>query len=136
MKCYRVETEQKGPERVRWMDFCDDIDLVFTKKGLDRDPLHRVKEIDKSVFEPIRQKAMKFTAEDDELMEDLLTSYKMVFTNKRIHMKPLFEDFDITKIGYVTKNQFVRILKQFELIPKNERQFNLLLKKYMDKGNL
>lgn len=51
-------------------------------------------------------------------------------------MKPLFEDFDITKIGYVTKNQFTRLLKQYDLIPHNERQFNLLLKKYMDKGNL
>ena len=51
-------------------------------------------------------------------------------------MKPLFEDFDITKIGYVTKNQFTRILKQFDFIPKDERSFNILLKRYMDKGNL
>lgn len=53
-----------------------------------------------------------------------------------MHLKPLFEDFDITKIGYVTKNQFMRILKQFEFVPKNDQQFNLLLKKYMDRGNL
>lgn len=51
-------------------------------------------------------------------------------------MKPLFEDFDITKIGYVTKNQFTRILKQFGFIPPDEGLFNLLLKKYMDKKNL
>ena len=44
-------------------------------------------------------------------------------------MKPQFEDFDITKIGYVTKNQFTRLLKRFDLIPDNENQFNLLLKK-------
>lgn len=60
----------------------------------------------------------------------------MAFRTKRVHLKPLFEDFDITKIGYVTKNQFTRILKQFDFIPKNEKGFNLLLKKYMDKGNL
>jgi hypothetical protein len=35
----------------------------------------------------------------------------------------------------VTKNQFCRILKQFELVP-NETLYNLLLKKYMDRGNL
>jgi Ca2+-binding EF-hand superfamily protein len=51
-------------------------------------------------------------------------------------LKPLFEDFDITKIGYVTKNQFTRILKQFDFIPKDDHAFNLLLKRYMDKGNL
>lgn len=53
-----------------------------------------------------------------------------------MHLKPLFEDFDITQIGYVTKNQFTRILKQFDFIPKDDHGFNLLLKKYMDKGNL
>ena len=59
-----------------------------------------------------------------------------MITTRRLHLKPQFEDFDITKIGYVTKNQFVRILKQFELFPPNEKLFNLLLKKYMDRGNL
>lgn len=36
----------------------------------------------------------------------------------------------------MTKNQFTRILKQFDFIPKDDRAFNLLLKRYMDKGNL
>lgn len=66
----------------------------------------------------------------------LLQSYQKTISNKRTNLKPLFEDFDITKIGYVTKNQFTRILKQFDLVPKNDRQYNLLLKKYMDRGNL
>ena len=65
-----------------------------------------------------------------------MQSYKKVFKTKRLHLKPLFEDFDITKIGYVTKNQFTRLLKQYDLIPNSEQQFNLVLKKYMDKGNL
>jgi Ca2+-binding EF-hand superfamily protein len=51
-------------------------------------------------------------------------------------LKPQFEDFDITKIGYVTKNQFCRILKQFDLVPPTEKLLNLVLKKYMDRGNL
>lgn len=59
-----------------------------------------------------------------------------MITTKRLHLKPQFEDFDITKIGYVTKNQFCRILKQFGMTPPSDALFNLLLKKYMDKGNL
>jgi Ca2+-binding EF-hand superfamily protein len=51
-------------------------------------------------------------------------------------LKPHFEDFDTTKIGYITKNQFLRILDQFGVLPKNEDDVNLLLKKYVDKGNL
>lgn len=48
----------------------------------------------------------------------MLESYQKAISNKRVHLKPLFEDFDITKIGYVTKNQFTRILKQFDFVPK------------------
>jgi hypothetical protein len=46
------------------MDFCEDIDLVFTKKGLDKDPLCKVSQIDKSVFEPVKCISIKFTAEE------------------------------------------------------------------------
>lgn len=84
----------------------------------------------------MRHSALTFTAEEEALLGELLQGLRDVITTKRLHLKPQFEDFDITKIGYVTKNQFVRILKQFELFPPNERQFNLLLKKYMDRGNL
>jgi Ca2+-binding EF-hand superfamily protein len=118
------------------MDFCDDVDAIFTTKGIDKDPLHKVPQIDRTIIEPIKSVPVEFTEEENELLIDLLRSYQIAFRNKRLHMKPLFEDFDITKIGYVTKNQFTRLLKQEDLIPNNERQFNLLLKKYMDKGNL
>lgn len=45
LKMYRVDEEGAREERVRWMDFCEDVDLVFTRKGLDKDPLHRVAQI-------------------------------------------------------------------------------------------
>lgn len=45
------------------MDFCDDVDLVFTKKELEKDPLHRVPQIDKSVFEPVNRLTVQFSPE-------------------------------------------------------------------------
>ena len=50
-------------------------------------------------------------------------------------MKPSFQDFDKTNQGYISKNQFVRILNQFQLFP-DEPNLNLLLKRYIDRGNL
>ena len=50
-------------------------------------------------------------------------------------MKPTFQDFDKTQLGYVSRNQFLRILNQFDLFPNNEA-LNLLLKRYTDRGNL
>jgi len=32
------------------MDFCDDVDLIFTKKGIDKDPLFKVPQIDKTII--------------------------------------------------------------------------------------
>ena len=136
LNIYHVDALGSREKRIKWMDFCEDVDTIFTTKGIDKDPLYKVPQIDKSIIEPIKNVPVEFTEEENMIIGELLMSYKMVFKNKRLHLKPLFEDFDITKIGYVTKNQFTRLLKQFDLIPNNERQFNLLLKRYMDKGNL
>lgn len=61
--------------------------------------------------------------------------YNKEIQNKRVLIKPHFEDFDITKQGYISKNQFLRILNQFGLFP-NEEALNLILKRYTDKGTL
>lgn len=45
------------------MDFCEAVDIVFTKKGLDKDPLCRVEQIDKRVFEPVKHIEIQFTAQ-------------------------------------------------------------------------
>lgn len=50
-------------------------------------------------------------------------------------MKPHFQDFDRTKNGYISKNQFTRILYQFNLFPDNH-SLDLILRKYIDNGNL
>ena len=130
------EVNNSREKRIKWMNFCDDVDAIFTTKGIEKDPLHHVPQIDKTIIEPIKSVPLDFTEEEREILCNLLNSYKIAFKNQRLHLKPSFEDFDITKIGYVTKNQFTRILKQFNLIPPEERQYNLLLKMYMDKGNL
>jgi hypothetical protein len=43
------------------MDFCDDVDAIFTTKGIDKDPLHKVPQIDRTIIEPIKSVAVEFT---------------------------------------------------------------------------
>lgn len=130
---YRVEPTDK---RIRWMDFCDDIDLVWTTKGIDKDPLYKVQPYDISLTIPARRVYLELTAAEESRLADLLEKYRREIASKRILLKPHFEDFDTTKIGYITKNQFLRILDQFDVLPKNQDDVNLLLRKYIDKGNL
>lgn len=60
--------------------------------------------------------------------------YRTVVQNRRIHLKPMFQDFDITKCGHVTKSQFLRVLTQLGIFAP-EPVLNLILRRYMDKGN-
>ena len=65
----------------------------------------------------------------------MIERYKQEILNRRVLLKPHFQDFDRTKVGHISKIQFLRILNQFGLFP-NEEAINLILKRYIDKGNL
>jgi hypothetical protein len=49
---YRVEDNDI---RIKWMNFCDDIDLVWTTKGIDKDPLYKVAPYDTALTIPARR---------------------------------------------------------------------------------
>jgi Ca2+-binding EF-hand superfamily protein len=52
-----------------------------------------------------------------------------------MNVKPMYQDFDITKNGHVSKMQFVRVLAQLG-INAPDHLMHLVLKRYMDKGNV
>ena len=66
----------------------------------------------------------------------LLMAIKTEIMNKRILIKPQFQDYDRTNSCHVTAEQFRRVLKELKLIPPNEDQYQLLVRKYFDKGNI
>lgn len=59
LKEYRVEPTDK---RIKWMDFCDDIDLVWTTKGIDKDPLYKVAPYETALTLPARRLYLDLTA--------------------------------------------------------------------------
>lgn len=61
--------------------------------------------------------------------------YREEIRNRRVLLKPHFMDFDKTRTGHISKNQFLRILTQFGLCPDKEA-VNLIFRRYTDKGNL
>jgi Ca2+-binding EF-hand superfamily protein len=68
-------------------------------------------------------------------IDQLLEEYRQAVQNKRIHLKPIFQDFDITKNGHVTKAQFLRVLDLLKITPPHN-EMQMLLRRYMDKGNV
>lgn len=75
------------------------------------------------------------TQEEADKINGILAEYRKAVVIKRIHLKPMFQDFDITKNQHVTKHQFLRTLGQLG-VSTSEDVLNVLLKAYMDKGNV
>ena len=49
MKIYNVDGVDTREKRIKWMDFCEDVDTIFTTKGIDKNPEYKVPQIDKSI---------------------------------------------------------------------------------------
>ena len=75
------------------------------------------------------------TYEENQKLDKVLSNYRGAIQNRRVLLKPNFEDFDKTKLGYITKNQFLRILNSFNLYPDAE-SLNLILKRFTYRANL
>jgi len=97
--------------------------------------LFKVPSVTENTTLAARRKFFDMTEEEYARLEELLSMYRSLIYNRRVLLKPLFEDFDRTKVGHISKNQFLRILTQFGLLP-DKNDLNIILKRYTDKGNL
>lgn len=68
-------------------------------------------------------------------LQHLLETVKKEIADRRLLLRPHFQDFDRVRNGYVTKSQFLRVLNQFDILA-NDEFLNVLLKCYVDKGSL
>lgn len=103
-------------------------------KELEKDPLQKVQQTSDMTTIPARRNFLIFSEEEQSIFEGVLHAFKKEIANKRVLIKPHFQDFDRTKQGYLSKNQFLRVLHQFQLLP-DEYHLNLILRKYVDKGS-
>lgn len=53
---------------------------------------------------------------------------------ERILLKPSFMDFDRSQQLHITSHQFLRVLKSLGLMPANEAIFDLIIRRYCDRG--
>lgn len=120
---------------VNYKDFCASINAAFTTYGIQQDPLAKVAPVTVNNTMQARRKYLDFTEEEKAMIGGILAEYKEAVRIKRIHLKPMFQDFDITCNQHVTKHQFLRTLGQLG-VSTSEDVLNVLLKAYMDHGNV
>lgn len=109
---------------VNYAEFANNVDTVFDDTI---DPV--------AVIENSKSTANFTDAEKDTLLA-LLSAIRTEITNKRILIKPQLQDYDRTRSCHITAEQFRRVMKELKLIPPSEELFQLLIRKYLDKGNI
>jgi Ca2+-binding EF-hand superfamily protein len=120
---------------VNYSAFVESIDSAFTIKGIDKNPSLRVTQLDTQTVKLRSKKTLEYDEEDKSTMLELMEAYRNVIITRRLNLKPMFQDFDKTNSGHVTKSQFVRVLNGLN-IDLPDDILSLVLKRYMDKGNV
>jgi len=134
-KALAKKYETTDPERFfRYTDFCANINRAFTLTGIDKNPTTRVAPVTQGDTLLARRKYLAGDQNQQEI-EEILEEYRTAIKNKRIHLKPVFQDFDITRNGHVTKDQFLRTLDLLR-ITAPQHIVQMVLRRYMDKGNV
>ena len=102
-KALAKKYETADPERFfRYADFVANMNRAFTITGIDKAPTTRVAAINPADTLLARRKYLAGQQNADEV-NAILEEYKAAVKTKRIHLKPVFQDYDITRNGHVTK---------------------------------
>jgi len=117
-----------------YVDFCNDIDLAFTKRGLEMDPMTQLRMPDASSTLLARRNKQKLSAESAQRVFDLEEKLRARVRFRRCHLRSTFQDMDRTRRGHVTRSQFARIMcmLDFELTAADVDTLCLV---YCDMGN-
>jgi Ca2+-binding EF-hand superfamily protein len=112
---------------VNWRKFCDDIDVVFVVKELEKKTgILDVTQITKNSF-----KLNELSLPDQATLQDILKEMKAFFEINRIDPKPAFTNYDKLKRGKVLKPQFKKIFDSMKLVLASS-SLEILMKKYGD----
>lgn len=117
-----------------YVDFCGDIDLAFTKRGLEMDPMTQLRMPDASSTLPARRSKLTLSAESAQRVFDLEEKLRSRVRLRGCHLRSAFRDMDRTRRGHVTRSQFGRIMRMldFELTAVDVDTLCLV---YCDMGN-
>ncbi|KAL0489557.1 hypothetical protein AKO1_010433, partial [Acrasis kona] len=120
-----------GLELVRYVDFCDYVDLVFTEPKLEKQPT-------KQLFPFLSRPRFTLKYHKVELPEDKAEQLERIYKDlaetvnaRHVLLKPYFQDYDPLRKERVTQTQFASVLDMLHL-NLNQQSVKLLADRYMD----
>ncbi|KAI8915263.1 hypothetical protein DFJ77DRAFT_461862 [Powellomyces hirtus] len=122
---------ESGDGLVSYAFFADEIDSVFTKKGLEKAPLAEpdIFPASGSLSARERETGVVLRPEEEGLLNKVLQRLREVVGVRRIELLGYLEDFDTVKEGTITTNQFRSVLTNIGL-PVEDDEVYVLAKKF------
>lgn len=96
----------KAGDHICWRDFCDSVDEVFTKKGLEKDI---DKPLDNARTQTLYGRAPA-SKEQSSQVQAILSGFTEVIRKNRLDAKSFFQDWDRHKHFKVSQKQFRQVL--------------------------
>jgi hypothetical protein len=111
----KLEDHYRDPEnshKIRYFEFNEDIEKIFTEKDLEKFPTKTLSEFKvPSILDPRNQLSV---AEEQEL-HGIMTKIGTDVKHRRLLIKPFFQDKDKSKSGFVTNTRFRSIFDNQKL---------------------
>mmetsp|Transcript_21402 Transcript_21402/g.44027 ORF Transcript_21402/g.44027 Transcript_21402/m.44027 type:complete len:486 (-) Transcript_21402:57-1514(-) len=117
-----------------YKDFVADCDTAFAIPNLEKDPLAMTSMPDPSCTLPARRNKMSVTSERMDLVSRVEDKIRKRVRTQRMLLKPAFVDMDRARRGYITRNQFARVMNGFQF-GLDEVDVGLLCGVYCNLGN-
>lgn len=126
-KYFQVENDEL---RVYYKHLIDEVDTVFTLKGLEKDPSRMPEEFKIPEFlDPEK----RLSNEDNIFLNEVMIKLALLMRKYRVNPKAYFKDADKAKIGIIPSSKFASILN-FLRLDVLEKEMNILIKRFYGKN--
>lgn len=126
-KHFQVDNDEL---RVNYKQLIDEVETVFTLKGLEKDPNTRPDEFKLPEFlDPEK----RLSEEDNIMLNEVMIKLALLMRKYRVMPKAYFKDADKAKIGIIPSSKFASILN-FLRLDVLEKEMNILIKRFFGKN--
>ena len=117
--------------KVNYIEFNEAIENIFTFKDLEKDPLKRTQEFHApSILDPKHV----LSRDEEEILDGCMQRLGWFVRNKRLLIKPFFQDKDKSKSGFVANTRFRSIFDNMKLQISDE-EYKIIFKRFQAKAD-
>ncbi len=119
------------PTKVNYVQFNEKMEEIFTLKDLEKDPLKKTLEFNApSILDPKHQ----LSSEEEQVLDACMQRLGWFVRNKRLLIKPFFQDKDKSKSGFVANTRFRSIFDTMKL-QISEEEYSIIFKRFQAKAD-